>query len=529
VAAAFDTYPPALLAKYGRHYAGMLGISPGQLLALGRRNPADADEPFNMAYLAAHTCFGANGVSRLHGAVSRRIFQGLYPRWPEHEVPVTHVTNGVHVPSWDSTWADEIWTQTCGKGRWLGDVDPLLHAVQGASDEALWKLRGAERSDLVHYARQRLAHQLGQQGADAEAIAEAHTILDPNALTLGFARRFTEYKRVNMLLADPDRLARLLADRGRPVQLIIAGKAHPRDDVGKRYIEAWVDFVRRPDVRSRAVFLEDYDLRLAQELVQGVDVWINTPRRPWEACGTSGMKVLVNGGLNLSELDGWWAEAWSPEVGWSLGDGQEHPDGSYDATEAGELYRVLEHVVVPMFYARDAAGISREWVQKMRASMSQLAPRFSSVRMLQEYVRDSYLPAAAAYRRRAADGGSKGRELAAWAARLRRHWQDIRMTDLVVTPEPGGWRFALQAYLGDVAPEDIEVQLYAEAADGEPLVRQAMAPEAQIPGAVNAYVYSVSLRTARPAAHFTPRAMPKHREARVPTELNMITWWSPEA
>jgi starch phosphorylase len=525
VAAAFDTYPPALLAKYGRDYAGTLGIAPGQLLALGRRNPADASEPFNLAYLAARTCFGINGVSRLHGAVSRRIFLDLYPRWPEHEVPVTHVTNGVHVPSWDSNWADEVWTQACGKGRWLGEVDPLLHAVQGASDEVLWQLRGAERNDLVHYARQRLAHQLGEQGADADAIAGARTILDPNALTLGFARRFTGYKRPNMLLTDPDRLARLLTDRHRPVQLIIAGKAHPRDEVGKRFIEAWVDFVRRPDVRARAVFLEDYDLRLAQELVQGVDVWINTPRRPWEACGTSGMKVLVNGGLNLSVPDGWWAEAWAPDVGWSLGSGCEDRDGECDATEAGELYRLLEQVIVPMFYTRDAAGVSREWVQKMRASMSQLAPRFSSARMLQEYVRDAYLPAAAAFRRRSADEGRVGRELAAWAARLRRHWQDIRMADLVATREGDGWRFSVQVYLGDIGADEIDVELYAEPADGDAGVRQSMSRQAEIPGAVNAHVYAVSVATPRPAAHFTPRVKPQHREARVPTELNMISWW----
>jgi glycogen phosphorylase len=525
VAAAFDTYPPSLLAKYGRGYADALGIAPGQLLALGRRNPRDENEPFNMAYLAARTCIGTNAVSRLHGEVSRRIFQDLYPRWPEREVPVTHVTNGVHVPSWDSNWADEIWTETCGKERWLGTVDPLLRAVSGASDEALWQLRGKQRNDLVHYARHRLAHQLGEQGADVSTIFRARTVLDPNALTLGFARRFTEYKRPNMLLHDPDRLARLLTDHDRPVQLIIAGKAHPRDDEGKRYIEAWVNFVHRPDVRSRAVFLEDYDLRLAQELVQGVDVWINTPRRPWEACGTSGMKVLVNGGLNVSELDGWWAEAYSPEVGWALGDGNEHRDGSYDAIEAEALYRMLEQDIVPMFYARDPAGLSRAWVQRMRASMAQLAPRFSSVRMLQEYVRDGYLPAAAAYRRRTADEGRVGRELAAWAARLRRHWQDIRMADLVATREQHGWRFALQVYLGDIAADEVEVELFAEPAGGEAIERLTMRRQADIRGATNAYVYGCSVATDRPAEDFTPRVLPRHPEARVPTELNLISWW----
>lgn len=525
VAAAFDTFPRALLAEYGSHYAEQLGVSQRELLALGRKHPDDGDEPFNMAYLAARTCSTINGVSRLHGAVSRRIFRDLYPRWPEREVPVSHITNGVHVPSWDSPWADEIWTGACGKERWLGGPETLSAAIQDLSDEALWTFRGKERRDLVHYARRRLASQLGQRGADPEAIGQAENTLDPNLLTLGFARRFTEYKRPNLLLHDPERLVRLLTNPARPVQLIVAGKAHPQDETGKRFIQAWAEFVRRPEVRAHAVFLEDYDIALAQELVQGVDVWLSTPRRPWEASGTSGMKVLANGGLNLSELDGWWAEAYAPEVGWALGDGREHPEPGWDAIEAEQLYRLLEQEIAPLFYSRDAQGIPREWVARMRASMSRLAPRFSSNRMLQEYVRDAYLPAAAAFRRRSADGGRLARELVAWESAARRHWDKLHLSNLEVRQQSDGWSFALQVYLAELPPESVQVQLYAEPAEGDAAEPQVLECRAGIPGATHGYVYHCRVVTPRPATDFTPRLVAHHPDAHVPIEADLILWW----
>jgi starch phosphorylase len=408
VAAAFDTFPIELLAQYGRDYAAELGIEPRELLALGRP-PGGDDDAFNMAYLAARTCIHINGVSRLHGEVSRRIFQPLYARVPEREVPVGHVTNGAHMPSWDSASADTLWTEACGKARWMGcSTAALSDALQSLGDEALWHSQSVERAELVRYARRRLAAQLGQRGADARTIARAADVLDPNALTLGFARRFAEYKRPHLLLRDPERLARLLRNRERPVQIIVAGKAHPRDGIGKDLVRQWAQFTRRADVAAQAVFLEDYDMALAQQLVQGVDVWVNTPRRPWEACGTSGMKVLVNGGLNLSSLDGWWAEAYAPDLGWALG----ADDGSAadDAAEAELLYRVLEEQVIPEFYARDASGVPRRWIARVRASMARLAPYFSSNRMLFEYVRDVYLPAGEEYRARSADGAALAHE-----------------------------------------------------------------------------------------------------------------------
>ena len=526
VAAAFDTYPRNLLAEYGRHYAEQLGVTPHELLALGGKPPDNGDESFNMAYLAMRTCNRINGVSQLHGEVSRRIFSDLFPRWPEREIPVGHITNGVHVPSWDSPWADEIWTTACGKERWLGRPETLSSAIQDLSNEALWRFRGDERSQLVHYARRRLARQLGQRGADQELIEQVDNLLDPNLLTLGFARRFAEYKRPNLLLHDPERLKRLLTNKAQPVQLIVAGKAHPQDETGKLFIQAWAEFVEQPGIRAHVVFLEDYDMDLAQELVQGVDVWINTPRRPWEASGTSGMKVLVNGGLNLSELDGWWAEAYSPEVGWALGDGQEHSEPGWDGIEAEQLYRLLEQEVVPMFYRRDSHGIPCEWVARIRSSMAQLAPKFSSNRMLQEYVQDAYLPAAAAYQRRSADGGRLAKELASWESVIRRHWHEIHLSNLEVEQQPDGWSFLLHVYLGEIPPESVQVQLYADPVDGNSTVPHEMTCRADIPGATHGYIYHCPILTTRPASDFTPRVVAYHPEARTPLESAFILWWA---
>ena len=311
-----------------------------------------------MAYLAIRGSGASNGVSRLHGQVSRRLFQPLFPRWPEEEVPVGHVTNGIHTPSWDSAAADELWTGACGKDRWLGTAETLERDIRQVSDARLWQFRTEASKSLVEYARQRVSLDLTAAGLPPEKAEAAKHIFDPNALTLGFGRRFATYKRPNLLLHDPQRLLRLLTDPRRPVQLIIAGKAHPEDQAGQAMIREWMHFIRQPETRPHAIFLSDYDMLVTERLAQGVDVWINTPRRPWEACGTSGMKVLVNGGLNLSELDGWWAEAYTPDVGWALGDGQEHHDDpAWDAAEADALYDLLEREVIPEFYARDEQGI----------------------------------------------------------------------------------------------------------------------------------------------------------------------------
>jgi glycogen phosphorylase len=521
----FDAYSPALIAQYLPHfgeYIARLGVRPEELLGLGRKNPADASEPFHMAYLAMRGSATVNGVSRLHGTVSRGIFRDLFPRWPEVEVPVSHVTNGVHVPTWDSRWADHLWTEACGKARWLGPMELLPDAMRSVSDEKLWALRAAERHDLVRYARQRLARQLGQRGAPPEAVAQARQILDPGALTLGFARRFASYKRPNLLLHDPDRLVRLLTLPERPVQIIVAGKAHPQDEEGKQLVQAWAEFVGRPAVRSRAVFLEDYDMSLAQELIQGVDVWINTPRRPWEACGTSGMKVLVNGGLNLSELDGWWAEAYRADAGWALDGGPNRSGSDSDAAEAQQLYELLEREVIPEFFARDGDGIPRSWVARVRASMASLTPQFSSNRMMRDYVERHYLPAASAFRRRSGDGARLARDVQSWVDQLERHWGAVRFGAVAVSHDGERRGYAVEAHLGSITPEMIRVEVYADPVDGEEPARYELARAEEIPGAANAYVYRGSIPPS--SGRFTPRIIPHHPEARIPLEAPYIVW-----
>ncbi|HEX8910206.1 MAG TPA: alpha-glucan family phosphorylase [Anaeromyxobacteraceae bacterium] len=520
VAAGFDRFPPELLQRYLPVFElEAVDEAGAALLRLGRVDPRDEREPFNMAVLGLRVCARTNGVSRLHGEVSRRLFQELFPRWPVREVPVGHVTNGVHVPSWDSDRADRLWTDACGKTRWLGTMPTIGPGMGGVTDEALWELRDSSRADLVRYARFRLKQQLGQRGEGAEAVAQAEAVLDPTALTLGFARRFAEYKRPNLLLSDPARLVALLARADRPVQIVVAGKAHPADAAGKRMVEEWVRFTHRPDVRARAVFLEDYDVDLAQRLVAGVDVWINTPRRPWEACGTSGMKVLVNGGVNLSVLDGWWAEAFSPEVGWAL------PPGAGDDADAAALYRLLEEEVVPAFYRREASGVPGAWVARMRASMCRLAPRFSANRMVREYAERVYLPAADAFRRRAADGARLARELARWGAALDARWREVRVGSVRVRPDAGGLVFEAQIECGEVACGAVRAEIYADAetADGEP-VRVPMERGAALAGSPEGRLWEARVATRRPASDFTVRVVPYHAEAIVPAEAWHIAW-----
>ena len=526
VAAGFDLFAPALIEQYLAGYARMrLGITCDDLLALGRENPDDSSEPFNMAYLAMRGSGAVNGVSRLHGEVSRHIFLPLFPRWPQDEIPVGHVTNGVHMPTWDSAEADDLWTQACGKERWRGTAQTLERDVRCIPDATLWRLRNASRESLVEYARERLSRQLAASGAAAEEVERAKHLFDPNALTLGFARRFATYKRPNLLLHDPARLRRLLDNAQGPVQLIIAGKAHPADRAGQALIQEWIRFIRRPDSRAHAIFLSDYDMLLTEHLVQGVDVWLNTPRRPWEACGTSGMKVLVNGGINLSELDGWWAEAYSPEVGWALGDGREHGDDpAWDAVEAEALYDLLEREVIPEFYARDAQGIPTAWIARMRESMARLTPRFSTNRAVCEYTEQHYLPAASAYLARCADRGQPGVDIVDWRHALDRKWPALRFGDAKVETVGDQHVFEVQLHLADLDPEAVRVELYANGLGGAAPLRVEMNHARQPAGATNGYAYRASVPAARPATDYTARVMPRRDGVAVPLEDARILW-----
>ena len=526
VAAGFDRFAPALIAQYLSGYAEKkLGISLDSLLALGRQNPADSSEPFNMAYLAIHGCGAANGVSRLHGEVSRRLFLPLFPRWPQDEVPIGHVTNGVHVPTWDSAPADDLWTESCGKDRWLGTTATLGQDIGRVSDVELWQFRTGAAKSLVEYARERLSRELDAGGASPEEVEIARRLFDPNALTLGFARRFATYKRPNLLLHDPPRLLRLLSNPGRPVQLIIAGKAHPADEAGQALIREWTHFIRVSGARQHAIFLADYDMLLSEHLVQGVDVWINTPRRPWEASGTSGMKVLVNGGINLSELDGWWVEAYTPEVGWALGDGQEHGDDpAWDAAEADALYNLLENEVIPEFYARDGQGIPTAWVTRMRKSMASLTPRFSADRTVREYTEKHYLPAALAYRERAADKGAAGGQMVEWQHATQRVWPTLRFGEMKVDTNAGQHVFEVEAYLNDLDPDAVRVELYADGRNGDGAVRQEMERVRPSAGAGGGYVYRAQVPAIRPATDYTARLIPHRAGVAIPLEATAILW-----
>ena len=478
-----------------------------------------------MAYLAIRGSGAVNGVSRLHGQVSRRLFQPLFPRWPESEVPVEHVTNGVHMPTWDSAAADELWTTACGKDRWLGTTEPLEQDIRCVSDAGLWEFRIAASQSLIAYARERFSRQLAVSGASPETVDGATHLFDPHALTLGFARRFATYKRPNLLLHNPARLLRLLANPERPVQLIIAGKAHPEDRAGQALIQEWSQFIRRPEARPHVIFLADYDTRLAEQMVQGVDVWLNTPRRPWEACGTSGMKVLVNGGLNLSELDGWWAEAYRPEVGWALGDGQEHGDDpAWDAIDAERLYDVLEREVIPEFYARGEHGIPTAWVTRMRESMARLTPRFSTNRSVREYTERHYLPAASAYRERAADKGAVGRNMVNWEQTLKQQWATLHFGDVKVETRGEQHVFEVQVFLDDLDPKAVQVELYANGVNGTAPERVEMTRMRQLAGALGVYLYSAVVSAARPSTDYTARLIPYRDGVAVPLEDANILW-----
>ncbi|HTU52263.1 MAG TPA: alpha-glucan family phosphorylase [Acidobacteriaceae bacterium] len=526
VEAGFDRFDPSLMERYLSKYAmEKLSISIDELLALGRCNRQDSSEPFNMAYLAIRGSGAINGVSKLHGQVSRRLFQPLFPRWPEAEVPVTHVTNGVHTPTWDSAEADRLWERACGKQCWQGTLAGTGRDIRAANDSSLWQLRADCRKALVEYVRRLYVRQLAARGASPEELAQAALVLDENILTLGFARRFATYKRPNLLLHDPARLLNILMNRERPVQLVLAGKAHPQDTAGQEMIRQWFEFARRPEVRSRVVFLSDYDVLMAEHLVQGVDVWVNTPRRPWEASGTSGMKVLVNGGLNLSELDGWWAEAYTPEVGWAIGDGREHGDDpSWDTADAESLYAVLEKEIIPEFYSRDEHGIPRDWVARMRESMARLTPTFSTNRAVRQYTEEHYLSAAAAFRQRADNRGSVGADLVAWQAELSKHWSALRFGPATVEQRGEQYLFHVQVFLDDIDPDAVSVELYAEAQKGDVPVTLTMNRGERLVGATSGFTYSVSVPTGRPVADYTPRIVPRHMGALVPLEAAFILW-----
>ncbi|TNE62630.1 MAG: alpha-glucan family phosphorylase [Alphaproteobacteria bacterium] len=521
VSAGFDRFSPGKLpvpAHFIGDYLERYGVQPEQILALGRQSD-DPDEPFNMSSLALRGSAHINAVSALHEKVSQQLFAPLYPRWPVHEVPVGHVTNGIHTPSWDSRAADRLWTDHCGRERWRDTGTDPSGAIAGLGDTCLWHFRAEQRAELIGHARGRLARQLAIRSVDT-GDTDVGTVLDPNVLTVGFARRFATYKRPNLLLKDPERLVRLLTNPDRPMQLIVAGKAHPDDRDGQAMVSEWLAFVNRPDVRRHAVFLEDYDISLAQELVAGVDLWLNTPRPPMEACGTSGMKVLVNGGLNLSVPDGWWAEAGRADAGWVLGDGS----AGSDEADAAALFDMLEQDVIPTFYDRDENGIPAGWTGRMRTSMAELAPAFSASRMVRDYYDRLYRPAVAMYAGRTADAASKARALNRWQEKLADHWGQIHFGDTDVVTNESGHHFRTRLFFGEIEQDAVAVQLYASPTDSLPPFVQAMQPAPDQPGDGLGYVYGLTAPLERPAEAYTVRVVPHHADTAIPAEIQLIRW-----
>jgi starch phosphorylase len=473
VPAGHDYFPPALMERYFGDYIGRLGLSRSDFLGLGRQNPLDDAEEFCMTVLALRMAAASNGVSALHGKVSRKMWKNLWPGVPEDELPIGHVTNGVHFRSWISLEMNQLYDRYLGP-RWREEHgDPKIwQRVENIPGEELWRTHERRRLRLVTYARRKLRAQLQNRGASQAEIDAAENALDPDALTIGFARRFATYKRATLLLRDPERLGRILNNPERPVQIIFAGKAHPRDDAGKQFIQQVVRFANQKEFRNRVVFLEDYDMAVARYLVQGSDIWLNTPLRPQEASGTSGMKALANGAINLSTLDGWWDEAWQAAaagryfIGWAIGRGESYENQDYqDQVESSALYELLERDIVPAFYDRGANHSPRRWIEYMKSSIAHLCPLFNMQRVVRQYTSDFYMMAHERYVALTGDSMARGRALAAWVSRVRDAWGQVRIERVEALREAElavGSQMRVRAWLrlGPLTADEIAVELY---------------------------------------------------------------------
>jgi starch phosphorylase len=520
-----DIFSLSIIEHYLSNYIKEeLGISLQEFFALGRKNPDDETEEFHTGYLAIKGSRYITGVSKLHCNVSKEIFAPLFPRWPKEEVPIAYVTNGVHMSTWDSPEADNLWTEACGKDRWMGSVENLKQNITSISDVRLWEFRSASEIVFIDYIRKRYARQLASIGSSSQEIEAAQHLFDPGILTVGFARRFVKYKRPNLLLQDPERLSRIIGNKERPIQLILAGKAHPGDPTGQSMIKEWVQFIENFQLANKVIFLSDYDMELTEQLVRGIDLWFNTPQRPWEACGTSGMKVLVNGGLNLSELDGWWDEAYSPEIGWAFGDRTDHDgDPLWDKEEAGQIYDLLENQIIPTFYTRNKDGIPEGWVNLMRKSMAMLTPRYSSNRALQEYTEKYYLPAAKLYQERAANDGNLGKQIVDWKNYINNNWEHVSFNKLIIETIDKQHHFYVDVFLNEISTHDILVELYAFGIDGKEPVRQSM-EIVKSSNNTNTVTYAAKVSAERPATDYTPRILPYNKLIAIPLECNNILW-----
>ncbi len=468
VPAGIDVFYPDMVERYFGGYYRALGLAQREFMALGRQDPNNDQEPFSMAVAALRLASKANGVSKLHGDVSRSLWQGVWPGVPEDEIPISSITNGVHATTWVSGRdVGALYDRYLGP-RWKeGPTDPVVwEGVDRIPSEELWRAHERRRERLVSFARQRLVWQLERRGASTAEIETAREALNPEALTIGFSRRFATYKRATLLFRHPERLAKILGERERPVQIIIAGKAHPNDNPGKELIRQIIHLARQEEFRRQIVLLEDYDMVVARYLVRGADLWLTTPRRPLEASGTSGMKVAFNGGLNLSVQDGWWCEAYDPSLGWSIGRGEPYQDQDYqDEVEANAVYNLLEKEIIPLFYTRGTDGLPRGWISRMKSSLKTLCPAFNTHRMVTEYLDQMYLPSLNRVRALGADEMARAKALAAWKREMCSRWpgvQLLRVEAEVPSEVPVGSLVEVRAEvrLGEIHPEDVAVELY---------------------------------------------------------------------
>ncbi|MDL2272103.1 alpha-glucan family phosphorylase [Desulfovibrio sp. OttesenSCG-928-I05] len=470
VPAGNDRFPPELMQQYFEPYARDMGLAFKVFLALGREVPQDDRESFCMPVLALRLSRFNNGVSTLHGKVSRHMWHKVWNQLPVEDVPIGSITNGVHPPSWVALPMQHLYDRYLGTDwRENPDTNKVWSMAENIPDPMLWRTHSHLRARLVDFVRERVKAQLIAQGARSQDVMEAEEALNPEALTIGFARRFATYKRANLLIQDTESLLRVISNKDMPVQFIFAGKAHPADQGGKQLMKDLITLCRRPEYRMNMVFLEDYDMNVAAHMVSGCDVWLNNPRRPLEACGTSGMKAMFNGVLQFSTLDGWWDEAWKPDnsVGWAIGKGEDYTDPDYqDFVELKTLYKVLEQDIIPEFYDRGRGEMPRAWTARMKRALVELGPRYSSHRMVEDYFDTAYAPALRSHVDLCANNYAPARELSEWRMNIMTRWSDLQIKDVTITKNDDvhvGDQMVVEAsiYTAGIPLENLSVNIYA--------------------------------------------------------------------
>ncbi|MCX6898145.1 MAG: alpha-glucan family phosphorylase [Verrucomicrobia bacterium] len=534
VPAGIDVFHPDMVEYYFGGFRQELGMNRDQFLALGRANPNEHGEGFNMAILALRTSAKRNGVSKLHGSVSRRMWRSLWPDLTEAEVPIAHITNGVHTHSWLSSEMSFLFETYLGNRMKEEPTDETVwQAISEIPDAELWRTHERQRERLIAHARRHLHWELERRGGTAAEIAEAEELLDPRVLTIGFARRFAGYKRATLLLKDPARLKRLVTNAQRPVQFIFCGKAHPEDNTGKETIRQLVHFIRDPELRRHIIFIENYDVNIAHYMVQGSDVWLNNPRRPLEASGTSGMKATINGAINLSTLDGWWAEAASLDNGWTIGGGEEYDDPDYqDKVECGDLFDLLEKEVVPLFYDRGPDGLPRHWIQRMKTSIRTIGPFFNSTRMVRDYAEQFYLPCAERFARLTAHKVKAARQLTTWKQHVAAHWSRIRLSpaqDNGATEFIAGRELSISVTvsLDGLKPDDISAQIVFGPLEAEGNLKRVqtvpMTLASSEPGNVFRFTGKITCQTSGRFG-YAIRVLPQHPDLSEPLDMRLVHW-----